>query len=402
MNMSGLSETGTGSFFSKLETLRSKNKKRSRKEVEDLTAEGRKAMESALCSLAIEDPENYMLEEGQERSIIERASMESPEVKELIASLISWINDELINHRILVRNIADDLYDGQILQNLAEKLAGIKLEHPEVTQSEFGQMQRLKEVVATINQLLGVPESWAREHWSAELIHNKDVIAVIRLVVAMAKHFKSGIRLPDGVYLTVIVVRKINGILEYRYEKKYLTVLTQPLPESETTSHPLDYLPNRHLVPKLIICFVNEYLQKINLQVKDLKNDFSDGVRLVLLMGLLEGYFVPLHCYHLNPANDAQKLANVRLAFDLMRAAELPEPSERPEDIMLAEDGGKSILRLLYGLLTHYHYEQLGRGNNALADLQRIAEDSSLLQSQQGEFGNVAMNRQSNEEVGAA
>lgn len=230
MNSPGLSGTGNESFFSKLETLRSKNKKKSKKEVEDLAAEGRKAMESALCSLAVEDPENYMLEEGQERSIIERASMESAEVKELVAALISWINDELINHRILVRNIADDLYDGQILQNLAEKLANIKLEHPEVTQSEFGQMQRLKEVVATINQLLGVPESWAKEQWSAEMIHDKDVIAIIRLLVALAKHFKVGIRLTEGVFLTVIVVRKINGILEYRYERKYLTEPSQSVP----------------------------------------------------------------------------------------------------------------------------------------------------------------------------
>ena len=218
-----MSGSGNESFFGKLETLRGKNRKRSKKEVDDLTAEGRKAMETALCSLAIEDPENYMLEEGQERSIIERASMESSSVKELVASLISWINDELINHRILVRNIADDLYDGQILQNLAEKLAGIKLEHPEVTQSEFGQLQRLKEVVITINQLLGVSESWAKDQWSAEMIHSKDVIAIIRLLVALAKHFKAGIRLADGVFLTIIVVRKINGILEYRYERKYLT-----------------------------------------------------------------------------------------------------------------------------------------------------------------------------------
>lgn len=120
-------------------------------------------------------------------------------------------------------------------------------------------------------------------------------------------------------------------------------------------------------------------------------------------MGLLEGYFVPLHCYHLNPTTDAQKLANMRLAFDLMRAAELPEPSERPEDITFAADDGKSILRLLYGLLSHYHYEHLGRGNGALADLQRIAEDdSSLLQSQQREFDNRAMNQQSNEEIATA
>ncbi|VDK32413.1 unnamed protein product [Taenia asiatica] len=375
MNSPGLSGTGNESFFSKLETLRSKNKKRSKKEVEDLAAEGRKAMESALCSLAVEDPENYMLEEGQERSIIERASMESAEVKELVAALISWINDELINHRILVRNIADDLYDGQILQNLAEKLANIKLEHPEVTQSEFGQMQRLKEVVATINQLLGVPESWAKEQWSAEMIHDKDVIAIIRLLVALAKHFKVGIRLTEGVFLTVIVVRKINGILEYRYERKYLTEPSKSVPDTGPLSHPLDYLPNRHLVPKLITCFVNEHLQKLNLQVKDLTNDFSDGVRLILLMGLLEGYFVPLHCYYLHPTTDSMRLANVRLAFELMRAAELSEPLERPEDIMLGD--AKAILRLLYGLVSHYHYEH--GGSDAFVDLHRITEDENAL-----------------------
>ncbi|VDM19921.1 unnamed protein product [Hydatigera taeniaeformis] len=375
MNSPGLSGTGNESFFSKLETLRSKNKRKSKKEVEDLAAEGRKAMESALCSLAVEDPENYMLEEGQERSIIERASMESAEVKELVGSLISWINDELINHRILVRNIADDLYDGQILQNLAEKLANIKLEHPEVTQSEFGQMQRLKEVVATINQLLGVPESWAKEQWSAEMIHDKDVIAIIRLLVALAKHFKVGIRLADGVFLTVIVVRKINGILEYRYERKYLTEPSQSTPGSGSSSHPLDYLPNRHLVPRLITCFVNEHLQKLNLQVKDLTNDFSDGVRLILLMGLLEGYFVPLHWYYLHPTTDSMRLANVRLAFELMRAAELSEPLERPEDIMLGDV--KAILRLLYGLVSHYQYEH--GGGDVFADLQKITEDEGAV-----------------------
>ncbi|VDD75655.1 unnamed protein product [Mesocestoides corti] len=378
MSSQGVS-AGNESFLSKLETLRTKNKKKSKKEVDDLTEEGRKAMESALCSLAIEDPENYMLEEGQERSIIERASMESAEVKELVAALISWINDELINHRILVRNIADDLYDGQILQNLAEKLAGIKLEHPEVTQSEFGQMQRLKEVIATINQLLGVPEAWAKEHWSAETVHNKDIIAIIRLLVALAKHFKAGIRLADGVFLTVIVVRKINGILEYRYERKYLTEPSQSLSDSQASSHPLDYLPNRRLIPRLIICFANEHLQKLNLRVSDLSEDFSDGVRLILLMGLLEGYFVPLHFYHANPTTDAMRLANLRLAFELMRAADLPEPSERPEDIMLGDE--KAVLRLLYGIVSHYQYE-LGRGN-PVNDLQKIAEDEDLSSRQQ-------------------
>jgi len=35
---------------------------------------------------------------------------------------------------------------------------------------------------------------------------------------------------------------------------------------------------------------------------------FHDGVYLVLLMGLLEGYFVPLYHFHLTPTTNDQKV----------------------------------------------------------------------------------------------
>lgn len=35
---------------------------------------------------------------------------------------------------------------------------------------------------------------------------------------------------------------------------------------------------------------------------------FADGVYLVLLMGLLEGYFVPLHSFFLTPDSFEQKV----------------------------------------------------------------------------------------------
>ena len=40
---------------------------------------------------------------------------------------------------------------------------------------------------------------------------------------------------------------------------------------------------------------------QINLEVNDLDSQFSDGVYLCLLSGLLEGYFVPLYDFHLTP-----------------------------------------------------------------------------------------------------
>ena len=52
---------------------------------------------------------------------------------------------------------------------------------------------------------------------------------------------------------------------------------------------------------KSLVTFVNKHLNKINLEVYDLDTQFSDGVYLCLLTGLLEGYFVPLFDFHLTP-----------------------------------------------------------------------------------------------------
>lgn len=58
---------------------------------------------------------------------------------------------------------------------------------------------------------------------------------------------------------------------------------------------------------------------------------FADGVYLVLLMGMLEGYFVPLYSFNLTPESFEQKVHNVRFAFELMTDAGLPKPKARPE-----------------------------------------------------------------------
>jgi parvin len=51
--------------------------------------------------------------------------------------------------------------------------------------------------------------------------------------------------------------------------------------------------------PDSLMAFCNKHLNKINLEVTDLETQFQDGVFLILLMGLLEGYFVPLYKFHL-------------------------------------------------------------------------------------------------------
>ena len=55
------------------------------------------------------------------------------------------------------------------------------------------------------------------------------------------------------------------------------------------------------LVKKSLLTFANKHLNKLNLEASNLDTQFSDGVYLCLLVGLLEGYFVPLFEFHLTP-----------------------------------------------------------------------------------------------------
>lgn len=88
---------------------------------------------------------------------------------------------------------------------------------------------------------------------------------------------------------------------------------------------------NDQVVKKSLVTFVNKQLNKIHLEVTDLDTQFHDGVYLTLLMGLLEGYFIPLHEFFLTPKDSEQKVHNVAFAFELMQDSGLPKPKARPE-----------------------------------------------------------------------
>ena len=76
--------------------------------------------------------------------MIEPRSYDNPRLKDLIAIPNEWVNDELHGERIIVQDVEEDLFDGQVLQKLLEKLTGESLSVPEVTQSEEGQRNKLK------------------------------------------------------------------------------------------------------------------------------------------------------------------------------------------------------------------------------------------------------------------
>ena len=46
--------------------------------------------------------------------MIEPRSFDSPKLQNLIRVLMDWLNDELAEYRIIVQDIEEDLYDGQV------------------------------------------------------------------------------------------------------------------------------------------------------------------------------------------------------------------------------------------------------------------------------------------------
>ncbi|XP_053942941.1 beta-parvin isoform X3 [Cuculus canorus] len=321
----------------------------------DLQEEGKNAINAPMNPSAVDiHPEDTLLEENEERTMIDPNSKEDPKFKELIKVLIDWINDVLVEERIIVKQLEEDLYDGQVLQKLLEKMANRKLNVAEVTQSEIGQKQKLQTVLEAVHDLLR-PHGWTIK-WNVDSIHGKNLISILHLLVALAMHFRAPIRLPEHVSVQVVVVRKREGLLQTTHVTEELTTTTEMMMgrfERDAFDTLFDHAPDKlSVVKKSLITFVNKHLNKLNLEVTELETQFADGVYLVLLMGLLEDYFVPLHNFYLTPESFDQKVHNVSFAFELMQDGGLKKPKARPEDVVSLDL--KSTLRVLYNLFTKY------------------------------------------------
>uniref|UniRef100_A0A1I7TPT0 Beta-parvin n=1 Tax=Caenorhabditis tropicalis TaxID=1561998 RepID=A0A1I7TPT0_9PELO len=322
-------------------------------EVLELELEGREALDSSLVPVLAK---NIWLEEGEVRRYLTKETARDQKLAQVVDLLIYWLNEELADQRIVVRHIQEDLFDGQIIQKLLEKLEQIRIEVPEVSQSEEGQRQKLQIVIQTANRILGQPRD--QEKWSVDLIHQKDFTSIIQLLVIIALHYRAPVRFPDNVVANVVVAHKEHGqVKTHRITEQITTVQTELAPKGTRDAFDtlFDYGPDKLAhVKTSLLAFCNKHLNKINLEVSDLDTQFQDGVFLVLLVGLLEGYFVPLYHFNLQVQSHEEKVKNVQFAFKLMEDAGLEKPRSRVQDI--ANGDVKSTLRLLHLLFTKYKH----------------------------------------------
>jgi len=347
-----LSKKDKGGFLSTL----SRKKDKSKKEVAELEDEGRNAIDGPTSPLIENSPDAFFLDEGEERYMVEQRSMEDPRVLELCNILKDWVNDVLADTRVVVKSIDEDFNDGQVLAMLIEKLAGIDLGVlTEVTQSVELQKQKLATLLEEVNKLLALPLHGSQS-WNVDLIHSKHLPAILHLLVNLARQYNCPFRLPNNVIINVVVVQKRGGILRSKTVPEDVTGNygdRDKKAERDAFDTLFDHAPEKLVVVKKSLQgFVNKHLSKLDLHIQNLDNQFSDGVNFILLIGLLEGYYVPLHLFSMTPNSFDQKVHNVEFALQLVEDAGLPKPRSKPEDIVNGDL--KSMLRVLYSLFTKY------------------------------------------------
>jgi len=326
--------------------------KREEDEAEQLEKIGQDALESCLV---LYQPDLKLLEDGGSIRVLTQESRDDPKINEIVHELLYWVNIEVADERIVVKNIQEDFYDGQVVQKLIEKLADIKIEVPEVSQSEEGQKQKWRVILDALNRNLQSRDS---NKWSAELIHQKDVVAILQLLVTLAINYHAPIRFPNNVNAQMTVYTRHGRQINKEFITEQITTKHSDVPpkgDRDAFDTLFDYGPDKlQHVKSSLIAFCNKHLNKINLEVTDLETQFQDGVFLILLMGLLEGYFVPLYKFHLQVQSTEEKLKNVNFAFFLMEEAGIPKPKSRTHDIVIGDL--KSTLRVLHALFTKYKH----------------------------------------------
>ncbi|KAM4618521.1 gamma-parvin isoform 2-T3 [Polymixia lowei] len=287
--------------------------------------------------------------QGEKRKLIQPTWLKDPQLEKLKEVLVNWINNTLKTDHIVVQSLEEDLYDGLVLHHLLEEIA--------VTSA--AQIHKLEVILEEFDKRLGLNDSTLIK-WNVKLIHNKDLLSTIHLLVAIVKCFQPDLDLPPNVKVEVVLVEVNRNGIKSDVEIEFLTEESDSSTGSLNNSgreDPIEQLLKLdahkvNTVKKAILHFVNQNTSNMGLHVADLNKQFSDGVILLLLIGQLEGFFVPLCDFNLTPLNRSEMLHNVTLALDLLNDMGLHVSNIDPQDIVSQDV--TATLKVLYVLFKKY------------------------------------------------
>ncbi|XP_004478705.1 gamma-parvin isoform X2 [Dasypus novemcinctus] len=306
----------------------------------------------------MDPPAEQELPQGEKKKYLPPTSRKDPKFEELQKVLVEWINATLLPEHIVVRSLEEDMFDGLILHHLFQKLASLKLQVEEIALTAASQRRKLAVVLEAATRSLQAEE--CEVPWSVETIFNKDLLATLHLLVALATRFQPDLPLPADVQVEVIVLESTKGGLKSERLVERLTEggEDKDRPSQDVFDELFKLAPEKvDAVKEAIVTFVNQKLDRLGLSVQSLDTQFADGVILLLLIGQLEGFFLHLKEFYLTPSSPAEMLHNVTLALELLKDGGLLSYPVNPEDIV--DKDAKSTLRVLYSLFCKHKLQEV-------------------------------------------
>ncbi|KAF7461394.1 hypothetical protein GHT09_015131 [Marmota monax] len=191
-------------------------------------------------------PTEEQLPQGAKKKYLPPSSRKDPKFEELQKVLVEWINAALLPEHVVVRSLEEDMFDGLILHHLFQKLAGLRLQVEEIALTAASQRRKLEVVLGAVNRALQVEEPQAK--WSVEAIFNKDLVATLHLLVALAKHFQPSVPLPSNVQVEVVTIESTKSGLKSGKSLEQLTTQHSP-PTPLSTHHPPTHHPRLPVLP---------------------------------------------------------------------------------------------------------------------------------------------------------
>ncbi len=211
-------------------------------------------------------------EENDKRTALEMS--EKRKLEPLIKVLIDWINTELAEKRVIVKDLGEDLYDGQVLQMLVEKLSNLKISSSnKLHLGESSQKQNLKHILDLINSIMDIHPLMSK--WKVEDIYEKDLIAILHLLVAIVKHFKAPVALPENITIRVIIIQKKKKLEKITITEKITGSANSTdetiKKERDAFDTLFDHAPEKlELVKKSLLTFMRKHLEKLKIKINDL------------------------------------------------------------------------------------------------------------------------------------
>ncbi|KAJ3147248.1 hypothetical protein HDU86_008084 [Geranomyces michiganensis] len=298
-------------------------------------------------------------------------------VKKLIQGLTTWVNSYVIIQSMTVRDLISDLDDGQVLAAFLTQITGDAIVDPQTlaARSDRSKLVILQLVVKYIEGNLKIKQDLAR--WTTEGLLNKDYGSALCLLVDLARVLGCPYALPANVSIAVVKREELPSGVKNRTSVHKITgddvkstgmepvelvlgtkedgtggvaVAAEPDAFDKLFAQPEKIAE----VTKLLLEFINSQLEVLNIRLNNLIK--VEGVYLILLIGTLGNFFVPLHHYTLTPSTLAAKIENARFALSMMSDLNIDITRINATDIVRKDP--KSIARCLYLLFQAFRKEE--------------------------------------------